>query len=371
MPEPRRRTRTRKDKPKHLRNKKQEKPRRFNYNIDDPLCLNFRDVSEFLGEPPLCRKTATKWDTFDKIFDLYWGSDNPNIKRRSGWNQKYRQGYQKILDMLIEIDDRDLSESLIHRFKQKLRTSFEYHCPCAPATSPTKWIAPNGGSHDRATWLAFRPDGSQEGYATSPDEDPEADNSWTRFRRSIKWDRMFGLSARDVVMLETIEQLTAQRRIARFRSYDGNRRDLISYQDDESARSAAAEVRNAKEDRRRRIERKEIEFRERCLSYNQAMKAKQLEEEKRMIEENREWTERCIRIKQHAREREKREDRVRRQDNYRVIKQHYTPVDISQRKYPNGRPSKHPHNDEDDDNDPLNYHNLRKAVKRGRWETKL
>src|SRR5215471_10420337 len=133
--------RVRKDKPKHIRNKTQAKSRRLNYYVDNPLSLNFRDVCEFLGEPPLCRKTATTWNTLNKIFNLYWGSDNANIKRGSGWKQKYRQAYQKVLDMLIEIDD----GSLIRRFKEKHRTSFEYYCTCLPATSLAKWIAPNGG----------------------------------------------------------------------------------------------------------------------------------------------------------------------------------------------------------------------------------
>jgi hypothetical protein len=329
--------------------------------------LTFRGVNDFLGEAPLCRKTAIVWNTFEKVYDLYWGSDNSNIKRRSGWNQKYRQALSKILDMLIEIDDNDSQESLSHRFSEKLTTSFEYHCPCVPATSPAKWIAPNGGSHDKATWLAFRKDGTQDGDAMSVDEYPEQDNSWTQIRISIKRDRMFGLSARDVVMPEIIEQLMAQRRIKRFHSYDDNWRDLISYQDDESARNSAAEISNAMEDRRCRIKQNKIETRKRILAFRALEGKRQLEIERKIAEEYREWNERYISFKQRDRERKEREERIRKEKNYRIIKRSHTPSRIFQLKYPTGRQSKHSCNEYDDD--PLSYHNLRKAVKRGRWET--
>ena len=234
---------------KHTRDQKKRKPRRFNYDGADLLSLNFRAVCEFLGELPLCRKRATTWNTFDKVFDLYWGLDNSNVKRLSGWNQKYRQAYQKTLDMMVEVDAGDQSQELSCRFKEKVRTAFEYYCPCLPATSPTRWISPNGGSHDKATWLAFRPDGTQDGYAVSPDEDPEEDSSWAWIRPSIKQDQTFYLSMHEVVTIETIEQLIAQRRIRRFPSYDGSWRELPVYQDDESAQRLATEIKNAKADR--------------------------------------------------------------------------------------------------------------------------
>ena len=167
MPEPRRRTRQRQNKPKRTRKKKRTNHRRFNYDVDDPPCMNFRGVSEFLGQLPLSRKTAITWNTFDKVFDLYWDRDDSNIKRGSGWNQKYRQGYHKALDLLSESNCSDSFESLSDRLAEKVRTLFEYYCLCVPATCPGRWIAPNGGSHDIATWLAFLRDGTQDGNATS------------------------------------------------------------------------------------------------------------------------------------------------------------------------------------------------------------
>ena len=327
--------------------------------------MTFEDVSDFLGEEPLSRKKATIWNTFEKVFQLHWG---PNIKRRSGGNQKYRQGLLKVLDLLVEIDDDgDSPESLTRLFKEMLRTSVEYYFTCLPATCPATWIAPNG-SHDTATWLAFLRDGTQDGSATSPDKILNEDNSWAWIRMSIKRDRMFGLSARDVVEIETIGQLRAQRRIGRFQSYDGSQRDLIFYQDDESAEISTTEIREARDDRLRRHEQKKAQFRRRILSCKRIEKAKRLEEERRIAEKDKEDRERWIRIKQRIREREEREKQVHKQEHYRVIKECFTPSQVFQRKYSNGRPPKYPRS-EDDDDDPLGYRNLRKAVKRGRWET--
>jgi len=327
--------------------------------------MTFEDVSNFLGEEPLSRKKATIWNTFEKVFQLHWC---PNIKRRSGGNQKYRQGLLKVLDLLVEIDDDgDSPESLTRLFKEMLRTSVEYYFTCLPATCPATWIAPNG-SHDTATWLAFLRDGTQDGSATSPDKILNEDNSWAWIRMSIKRDRMFDLSARNVVKLEIIEQLKAERRTRRFQSYDGRQRDLVFYQDDESVRISEAEIRKTRKDRRRRHERKKAELQGRILSYKQIENAKRLENERRIAEKDREERERWIHIQERAREREEREKRVRKQENYRIVKRCFTPSQVFQRKYPDGRPPKHPRS-EDDDDDPLCYHNLRKAVKRGRWET--
>ena len=325
--------------------------------------MTFEDVSNFLGEEPLSRKKATIWNTFEKVFQLHWGS---NIKKRSGGNQKYRQGLLKVLDLLVEIDDDgDSPESLTRRFKEMLRTSVEYYFTCLPATCPATWIAPNG-SHDTATWLAFLRDGTQDGSATSPDKILNEDNSWARIRMSIKRDRMFGLSARNVVELEMIEQLKAQRRARRFQSYDGSQRDLVFYQDDESVRISEAEIRKTRKDRRRRHERKKAELHGRILSYKRIERANRLENERRIAEKDSEERERWIHIQERAREREEREKRVRKQENYRIVKRCFTPSQVFQRKYPDGRPPKHPRSEDDDD--PLCYHNLRKAAKRGRWD---
>lgn len=98
------------------------------------------------------------------------------------------------------------------------------------------------------------------------------------------------------------------------------------------------------------------------------MRVKQLQEERRIEEENRKWRERWVCLKQHAQDRNEREKDVHKQENYRIIKQHYMLSQIFQWKYPNGKASKHVLR-EDDEDDPLSYHNLCKAVKRERWET--
>lgn len=357
--------RVRRNKPKGSRNKKQGKQKRFNYNVDDPPCLNFQGVCEFLGEVPLSRKKATVWNTFDKVFDLYWGSDDSNIKRRTGWNQKYRLAYQKVLEMLVEIDDPDSAEFLSRRFGEKVKALFEYYCPCIPATCPATWIAPNGGSRDTATWLAFRQDGTQDGDATLPDELSEQENSWTRIRRSIKLDQMFCLSVRDVIVIERIEELMVQRRIMRFRSYDGGQRELIFYQDDESAQRSTAELRNARANRQRRIQEMETEFRKPFRPFKQILRANKLEEERQATEDVREWDKRRSRNEQCTREKKKREERIRKDESLRIIKEHFTPLQIFERTFANGRPPKRSRSDDDD---PLSYANLRKAVKKGTWE---
>lgn len=337
--------------------------KRFNYDINDPPCMDFRGISEFLGQFPLSRKTAIIWNTFDKVFDLYWGRDDSNIKRSSGWNQKYRQGYHKALDLLSESNYSDSSESLSGRLAEKVRTLFEYYCTCIPATCPGRWIAPNGGSHDTATWLAFRRDGTQDGNVISPDEYPYQDNSWAWIRRSFKWDRMFSLSVRDIIMIEEIEELIAQRRIMQFRSYDNSQKELAHYQNDESARISAAELRNAKADRRHQIERENAKSKPHII-LQEIESAKQLERKRRIDEETREISEECIHRIKRARKREEEEKRVRAQESYQIVKKHFTPIQIFQRKFPLGRSLS---KDDGDDDGPLSFDNLCKAVKRGWW----
>jgi hypothetical protein len=367
VPEPRRKARQRQTKPKRARSKKQTTgSKRFNYDVDDPPCMNFEGIREFLGHSPLPRKTAKIWNTFDKVWDLYWGKDDSNIKRGSGWTQKYRQGYHKALDLLFVSDGSDSSDSLSGLLTKELRTLFEYYCTCIPATCPGRWIAPNGGSQDTATWLAFLRDGTQDGHATSPDEHPNEDNSWAWIRRSFKWDQMFKICARDVVVLEEIEELIRKRRILRFRCYDGSHRELTYFQDDELAQISAGELRKAREKRRRELERLNAESLKPRIMLQELARAKKLEEKRRMDDELRELNEELIRKRMRARHREEEERQSRWQRNYRVIKERFTPLQIFQRKFPRGRPSNS--SSDDDSDNPLSFRNVRKAVKRGRWE---
>ena len=356
MLEQRRPKRQRKSKPKWVRR------RRFHYNVDDPPCMTFRGIVGFLGEQPLLRKTATTWSMFDKIFDLLWGRDDPAIKRGGGWTQRYRQGYHRALDLLFDPDcSSDSPDSLSHRLSEKVRTMFEYHCTCFPATSLSKWIAPCGGS---IAWLAFRRDGSQDGHATSPDEYPENDNSWAWIRMSFKRDRMFSVSVRDIVMTEAIEELIAQRRIRRFQSYDGGQRTLYFYQDDQSARASVAELKSAKEQRRRKLERENAKPKP-YIVLQEVMRARELENQRRCAEEARELRESSIRSIKRIKMREEEERRVEAQENYRMIKERFTPAQIFHRKFPRGRQST---TNSEDVSGPLSFHNLRKAVKRGWWQ---
>jgi len=364
---------------------------RFNYDLNEIPCMNFRGISKFLGKPPLARKTAKTWNTFNKVFGLYWSRDD----KGSGRTQKYHRGYLKVLDLLSEIDGMDSPNSLSNRLIKKIRTLVEYYCSCLPATSQSRLIAPIGSS---MAWLAFCRDGRQDGHAESPDSHPEQDNSWARIRMSFKCDRMFSLSAREVVEIETIEQLIAQRRIVQFRSYDGTHKELTSYQDDQSARTTAAEIRNARENQKRQRERSKAEDSKPHLILQGRMRARELEEErkiakearkfarehepyayfqqlkrarelggqKNMDEEKRELQERLIRNAKRARKVEEEEKQLRAQKNYRIIRERFTPAQIFQRKFPQGRPSKL--DGEDDSDDPLGFRNLRKAAKRGRWE---
>jgi hypothetical protein len=322
--------------------------------------MTFQGISEFLGESPLPRRTATTWNTFDKVFDLLWDRDDPAIKKGCGWIQRYRQGYHRTLDLLFEIDrSSDSPESLSYRLKGKIRTLFEYHCPCVLATSVSKWIAPYGRS---LAWLAFCRDGRQDGYATSPDEHPEEDNSWAWIRMSFKRDRMFSLSARDIVVIEEIEELMRQRRVLQFRSYDDNQKELVYYQTDESARISTAELRNAKENRRRQIERENAKSKPHII-LQELENAKQLERKRRIDEETREINDISILRVKRARKREDEEKRIRAQESYQIVKKHFTPTQIFQRKFPLGRSL----GKDDDDDDPLSFDNLCKAVKRGWW----
>jgi len=243
---------------------------------------------------------------------------------------------------------------------------FEYCCTCVPATCPSKWIAPNGGCKDTATWLAFLRDGTQDGYAASPDEHPDEDNSWAWIRRSFKWDRMFSICVRDVVVFEEIEELRRQRRTLRCRCYDGSHGELAYYQDDESAQRSAGELRNARENRQHQLERLNAENLEPRIVLQELTRAKELEEKKRMDEEMREFNEKLSRYRMRARQRQEKERRNRWQESYWVVKEYYTPLQIFQRKFPGGCPSKS--SSDDDSDNPLSFRNVRKAVKRGWWE---
>jgi hypothetical protein len=314
---PYQRTRQRQNRPKRARKKRRMNHKRFNYDVDDPPCMSFQGVSEFLGDSPLPRKTALKWNSFQKIFDLLWERDDPDIKRGSGWGQRYRQGYHKALEMLYECDSDGSPESLSGRLREKVRTSFEYYCPCFPATCIDKWIAPSGRS---ATWLAFRRDGSQDGDATSLDECLEQDNSWTWIRRSIKWDRMFNRPVRDIVVVEEIEQLIRQRRMLRFRSYDGTLRELPYYQDDRDAHNSATELRSARENRRRQLERRNPGGPKPHAILQRLMSAKGSEEKRRITEESRRIETRASHIVLLDRERKERAKGAYEKESHRTVK---------------------------------------------------
>ena len=324
--------------------------------------MTFQGISGFLGEPPLLRKTATTWTTFDKVFSLLWGRDDPAIKRGCGWTQRYRQAYHRALDLLFDPDrSSDSTESLSHRLREKVRVVFEYHCPCIPATSIGKWMAP----YERSiAWLAFRRDGSQDSHATSPDEHPENDNSWARIRMSFKWDRMFSISARDVVVSEVIQELIVQRRIGQFRSYDGSQRVLYFYQDDQSARASATEIRNAREHRRHRLERENAKPKPHII-LQEMKRALELENQRRIAKVSREFMERSIHPVERAQKRAEEEKRIRQQERYRIIKKRFTPIQIFQRMFPQGRPSS---TNSEDASSPFSFCNVRKAIKRGYWE---
>lgn len=334
MSEQRQRTRHRKNKPKRGRKKIPEKPKRFNYDLDNPPCMTFRGVCEFLGESPLLRKKARVWNTFDKVFDLYWGSDDSDIKRRSGWNQKYRQGLRKAEEMLVEIDEGGNSpESLVYSFREMLKTEFEFYFPCLPASSSAKWIAPNGGSQNTATWLAFCRNGTQDSYAKPPDEDLDGDHSWTWNRMTIKWDRMFHLSARDIVKPEMMEELSDQRQIGRFKSYDSSQRDFVYYQDEESGQKSFAELKRISKERQQRRKRKNIENRKRQLAFEKDTRPKRSAEENALFEKKRRLLETVNRLIKKNKTKEQEEKRIQAPKNYRILKEHLTPAKVYQRMF--------------------------------------
>ena len=168
-------------------------------------------------------------------------------------------------------------------------------------------------------------------------------------------------------MIEKIEELIGQRRILQFPSYNGSQRELTYYQDDQSAQTSAAELRNAREDRRRQLERENAKPKPHII-LQEMKRAKELEKKRTIDEDKRELREKLIRVVKRNRNREEEEKRVRQQESYRIVKERFTPAQIFRRKFPHGRPL-NPSSEDYNDNDPFNFRNLRKAVKRGWWET--
>lgn len=197
--------------------------------------MTFDDISKFLGETPISRKRATCWNSFNLIYDLLW---SPSFDHKRKWKQKYLQGFHKILEMLIEVPDS--SGDLKNEFLEKVRTLFEYYCPCIPATSMNRWLAPDG-SKNRLAWLSFDKSGNQEWnallYPYNVDRGkcaiPISGSSWTFVHRPIHWDAVYKTSAELIgTMGDLRDALIEKKGVLNFRSYDNQYKQMIFYENE-------------------------------------------------------------------------------------------------------------------------------------------
>ena len=168
----------------------------------DLPAFTYFEIAKFLGEVPRPRLQTITWRTFAQIFELLWNSTDQTAElcdaspRRRWKNLLYIQGYNKARESLRRLMD-DTTLDLEALLVDEVRNLFEYYCPCVPATSTGRWLAPPT-SDKRPFWLSFIKSGTiHTGLLVRSEPRPFC--SWFLFRFSLQWDMVFDMPATTIV----------------------------------------------------------------------------------------------------------------------------------------------------------------------------